>query len=270
MKASQMVSGTREWASHSVNCCTGCSHGCVYCYARARAVRFKRMRPEDWTGQRLRADAVRKRYGKMDGTVMFPTTHDITPEILPGCLEVLDKLLTAGNRILIVSKPHVDCISAICGRFGLLSEQILFRFTIGAVSERILSFWEPGAPTLSERLAALKLARDAGYATSVSCEPLLESGRVAELVDMVRPWVSQSIWIGKANHLRTRTAWKLPPDHPEIVRIEAGQTDERIREIYDLLKAEPLVRWKESFKKPLGLELALEPEPICFPSKDIS
>ncbi len=43
-----------------------------------------------------------------------------------------------------------------------------------------------------------------------------------------------------------------------IERIRLGQTDERIREIYDSLKDEPLVRWKDSIKRVVGLPLGAE------------
>lgn len=41
-----------------------------------------------------------------------------------------------------------------------------------------------------------------------------------------------------------------------IAKIEAGQTDAVVRGIYEMLKNEPKVRWKESYKAVLGLELA--------------
>ena len=37
------ISGTKEWSVSSVNCITGCEHNCRYCYARANALRFKRI-----------------------------------------------------------------------------------------------------------------------------------------------------------------------------------------------------------------------------------
>jgi DNA repair photolyase len=37
--------GTKEWADKTVNCCTGCSHDCLYCYAKGMAVRFKQVLP---------------------------------------------------------------------------------------------------------------------------------------------------------------------------------------------------------------------------------
>jgi len=49
------ISGTKEWSVESVNCVTGCSHNCRYCYARAMALRFHRIkRPEDWATMQVR------------------------------------------------------------------------------------------------------------------------------------------------------------------------------------------------------------------------
>jgi len=36
--------------------------------------------------------------------VMFPSSHDITPTNLAGCLTVLKKLLEVGNEVLIVNR----------------------------------------------------------------------------------------------------------------------------------------------------------------------
>jgi len=43
---------------------------------------------------------------------------------------------------------------------------------------------------------------------------------------------------------------------PEIDRFEQWQTDEEVFEVYEALKRDPLVRWKESYKMVLGLELS--------------
>lgn len=253
------ITGTKEWSEHSVNCCTGCSHDCRYCYAAAAAARRKQRPRDRWSEMTVRPPAVAKRYGKYDGTVMFPTTHDITPAILGPCMDVLRKLLTAGNRVLIVSKPHVECVDAITGMFPLFRDRILFRFSIGSTDDRVLGFWEPGAPGFAERVGCLGLAMQRGFATSASCEPLLSPETVETLVDTVAPFVSDTIWIGKANQLRARSAGLVAPLHPESLRILAGQTDQRIREIYALLKDNPAIRWKESYKKILGLDLPDRP-----------
>jgi len=158
--------GTKEWADKTVNCCTGCSHDCRYCYAKAREVhRFKRLTAAQWPLEQVRMHDVYKKHKRFPGVVMFPSTHDITPNNLDACLTVLDKLLAAGNNVLIVSKPHLDCIRAICDSFQHYRDlfnvvgddhcryKMLFRFSIGACNDQILSYWEPNAPTYSERKA---------------------------------------------------------------------------------------------------------------------
>jgi hypothetical protein len=56
--------------------------------------------------------------------------------------------------------------------------------------------------------------------------------------------------------LYSRTKWLYPDGHPEIDRLEQWQTDEKVFEVYEALKHDPLVRWKESYKTVLGLELS--------------
>lgn len=257
--ATPRISGTKEWSVASVNIILGCPHRCRYCYARARAVQYGQCPThEAWgtTYHRVRTAEVTKRRSKIDGRVMFPTTHDITPDHLEPCLEVLRRLLAVGNDVLIVSKPHWSCIRTICDRVRMFRDQILFRFTIGAKDDTILGYWEPGAPNFRERLASLKHAYDQGFATSVSCEPLLDAEHVGELVTTLEPYVTDSIWIGKMNEARSRV---VPDTDPrELARIEAGQTDEEVWAVYELLKGNPKVRWKESYKAVLGLELAQE------------
>jgi DNA repair photolyase len=253
----ERISGTKEWSVESVNCVLGCPHRCRYCYAAARAVKFGQCPNREAWGtsyHRLRPEEVRRRRKPVDGRVMFPTTHDITPEFLNPCMEVIENLLRAGDDLLIVSKPHLDCIQAICGRFAMYREAILFRFSIGAVDDAILGYWEPGAPPFAERLRCLQHAHGAGYSTSVSAEPLLDAGNARPLFDALEPYVTDTIWIGKMNAARRRAAPGTDP--AAISRIEAGQTDEAVRRVYEQLKDEPKVRWKESCKAALGLELA--------------
>ena len=147
--------GTQEWSVKSINCCSGCSHDCRYCYAKGMAIKFKQVTESQWPLERIRPEDVTKRQRKYDGQVMFPSSHDITPNNLNACSTVLGNLLDAGNRVLVVSKPHLECIRAICEQFEAIKEQILFRFTIGACDDRILSYWEPNAPAYDERKASL-------------------------------------------------------------------------------------------------------------------
>jgi hypothetical protein len=255
---SAVKTGVAEWASHSVNLINGCRHECRYCYAAFNACdRYHRIPRSQWPQPVVRDHDVRKRRRKMEGRVMFPTTHDITPEELGPCLTVLGKLLAAGNEVLIVSKPHLECIQAICDQFAGHRSQILFRFTIGADNDDLLRYWEPGAPDFAERLACLRLAHERGFATSVSMEPMLDVAHAPRLVNRLLPYVTETIWLGKMNGISCRVRAETDEDHQRIDAITAEQNDEAIRSLYAELQSIPQVRWKDSIKKVMGIPLEM-------------
>ena len=249
------ISGTKEWSNHSVNCVQGCEHNCLYCYARYNAInRWKTVEPNKWKNEKILEKQVNKFRGSKKGVTMFPTTHDITPNTLDPCMTVMHKLLKAGNQLLIVSKPHIECVVRMCEEFEEYKDQILFRFTIGAKSENVLSYWEPNAPCYGERLACLKLAYLTGYKTSVSCEPLLEYTRIEEMVKDFEPYVTDAIWIGKLNSSRERIEINSIDKENAVQIIENNQTDEMVLDLYDKLKDNPKIKWKESYKEVIGID----------------
>lgn len=123
---------------------------------------------EEWRQPQPRDLAKSKKH--YEGVVMFPTTHDIVPGTLEFCLTALGNLLKAGNRVLVVSKPHLECVKAIGERFADYvtpspNDSVLeLRFTIGTDNERLLKFWE-NAPSFEERFQCLKYAFERGFAT---------------------------------------------------------------------------------------------------------
>ena len=194
-------SGTKEWAERNINICLGCSHDCLYCYARNFAWRRKAIRSRaDWANERVLQEKVDRGQGKKKGLTMFPSTHDITPGNLKSVTEVLGKMMAAGNKVLLVTKPHPECIESLCRTFEEYKDQILFRFTIGTLNSEVSKFWEPGAPDPAERIESLKHAFNRGFKTSVSCEPMLEGiDGILNVFKEVAPFVTDTIWIGKMN-----------------------------------------------------------------------
>jgi DNA repair photolyase len=253
------IRGTFEWAKYNENCVTGCSHTCTYCYARNRTISMGYKTPETWVDEIINRKAMQKTHTKRNGRIMFPTTHDITPKTLAACAVYLERMLSVGNEVLIVSKPHLECIQFLCGAFTQYKDQILFRFTIGSGNDFLLGLWEPGAPRFEERLASLKLAYDMGYETSVSCEPMLDD-EINLVVDATRNYVTDAIWLGKANNLINRmTNNGASPGMIELGRrlIEI-QCDDNIWKLYDRYHDDPIIKWKESIKEVIGLELPKE------------
>lgn len=268
-KKKKGVSGTKEWSSSSVNCMTGCANDCLYCYAKANAIRYGRSDPEDWGFETPKHSAVKKNYGRRQGTIMFPTTHDLHRNNIRYCEEIVLKLLRAGNKLLIVSKPVPAVIERLC--LGMLRwnqaarTRVLFRFTIGSMDNDVLKFWEPNAPTYEERLYSLMWCHKNGWETSVSMEPLLEpqTAWIITQVYAMLPYVTDAIWLGKMNNPRARVQMNYGGVLPEEIKgrmehLIDAQRDERMLKLYDLLRQNKKVKWKESLKKVFGLKVPTE------------
>ena len=248
-------SGTQEWAIYNVNIQDGCEHDCHYCYAKSMAIRFKRTTPTSWKHPRIRPRDLLRTFTKRAGRIMFPTAHDITEQNLDACLDVLTRMLAVGNEVLIVSKPRLTCISCLCDRLNIFRDQILFRFSIGSTDNSILSLWEPGAPSYDERLASLQFACARKYRTSVSGEPMLDSNPDA-LIAAVRPYVTDSVWLGKINRLRHILPINCPNNQDVFHNGEAlikTQSCANIRSLYNRYRRDPLIKWKDSIKSVLNL-----------------
>lgn len=242
--------GTHEWAEVTENIARGCPCACRYCYASHHANRFRLRERSDWAREELTKRAQITSYPARGGIVMFPSAHDLTPFNLDAYLRVAKLMLRSGNRLLIVSKPRLDCITRLCDELQAYRDAILLRFTIGTVDPAITAFWEPGAPAPAERVEALRLAFEQGYRTSVSAEPLLGGLETAlQLLPVVRPYVTDSIWIGKMNKIRTRVEMSDPEVLHHVRRIEHAQRDEEIMALVQALEHDPLVRWKDSFQE---------------------
>ncbi len=249
------VHGTQEWAVHNVNIQLGCEHDCKYCYAKSMGIRFKRCVSSDWEVPQLLSDKVNAFPKKYSGRVMFPTTHDITPHNIHECISVLTGLCGAGNEVLIVTKPHVDCVRRLCVALAGYRNSILFRFTIGSADDSVLSFWEPNAPSFLERKKALALARQAGFRTSISCEPMLDTNPAA-IIRSVRNHVTDSIWLGRVNQLPAGISMNCPQDDvaKQAARdLLSAQNDQWIQDLYEEWKGDPLIKWKDSVKKVVGI-----------------
>lgn len=254
------VFGTKEWAETSLNIIDGCSHDCKYCYAKEMAIRFNRRTPDNWKEEVLREKAFNKKIGKRQGTIMYPTTHDIVPEMLDYHVEFIGKILNAGNKVLIVSKPHLHCIRVLTHTFFSFRDQILFRFTIGSADEAKLSSWEENAPSFHQRLEALDCAFKNGFATSVSAEPMLDTDfdGVDKLIQITRPHITDALWLGKMNNAENRVRTN---GHKNLITVfsledlKEFQKDENIKEIYLKYKDDPKIKWKESIKKVVGLKI---------------
>ncbi len=241
--------GTAEWAEVNENICRGCVNNCLYCYAAANAKRFKFRDREEWHVEEFTKRAAMTSYPARKGVIMFPSAHDITPFNVGEYIRVATLMLEKGNRLLIVSKPRFECIEKLILAFEKYKDQILFRFTIGTIEDQVSSFWEPGAPLPVERITCLATAKDFGYRTSVSIEPMLEGVYEAGMVvAAVREHVTDTIWIGKMNKMRLRVDRGVTENSDAVSHLEKLQSDAEIMKLYEAYRTDPMVRWKDSIK----------------------
>ena len=250
--------GIKEWSIASANFITGCEHDCKYCFSKAAAIYRSKKTQTTWKEETVKPNKLTKEWRLLkSGRYMLPSTHDITPRHLNESIQFLKNILRPGNEVLIVSKPHLECIQTICDEFTQYKDKILFRFTIGSSDNDTLKFWEPGAPSFDERISSLKYAHEAGYATSISCEPMLDD-KIDLVIDAVRPYVTHSIWIGKVNKMK----WRLQMN-TEITdelkekanQLYSWQSDFAIKNLYDRYKFDRLVKWKGDIKTVVGLPI---------------
>ena len=256
--------GTKEWSAKSFNLLTqvGCQANCRYCYAREMAYRYGRITLwQDWSNVKRNPEAwprtIQAAKRKYPGVVMFPTAHNIDENNVNDCTEVLRVLLNAGNKVVCVMKPTLAIAQQVAHDLaanGLIKAAILFRITITAYDEQLLGFWEPGAPRLGERMAALSYLHGTGYKTSVSVEPALDVQNTPTLFHLVAPFVTQYVWIGPMNKPLTRVLCETSKD-ADALREMTHDKDERIKLLYQRLKNQPKVRWKETIASLLNLPL---------------
>lgn len=243
--------GIREWAEISFNIQRGCSNGCLYCYAKDKAIRYRTIfKHTDWASETIMQSAVNRKWFRNKGVIMFPTAHDITLDNIHICKNALINVLSEDNCVLIVSKPRLECIQLLCKDLEQYKEQILFRFTIGSISEEVCHFWEPGAPSPKERIESLIYAYNNGYNTSVSIEPMLEGRDMAvETFNRVKHYVTDTVWIGKMRKIRLRVDISNKNNLAAVENIEALQRDGEVMRLVQELKDEDKVRWKDSIRE---------------------
>ncbi len=245
----QEKTGTKEWAERTCNVQVGCEHDCKYCYAKSMAIRFGLATADGWKFAEpsgMKPVPWRRKHE----VTMFPSTHDVTELNSAVCGGQVIKLLESGDDVLLVTKAKLGPLHNVLGRFvnTPFKGRIEVRVTIGTCVDRILKFWEPGAPTFAERLEALEWAHEAGFRTSVSAEPVLDPCPMVMIAQVLHA-VSGDVWIGRARQLVQRVAMNCPGDAVALdaaKRLEELWDDARVLRLYDRLKAEPWVKWKDS------------------------
>lgn len=235
----------------------GCIYNCRYCSSRYEAVEKKKWCTyEQWIDPVTIRYKVHRSFLKRLDVISYPENHDITTRNLSDSLHVIRSMLEAGNKVRVLSKPNYGCIAEICKVFIKYRKQLSFCFTIGSMDPRVLSFWEPQAPSFDERLKSLQFAFDYGFQTSVSIEPFLDSDvvKTINLYDRIHTLVRGNVWIGSMqgfNNIELLDV--LNSDKQKFVYPlkDFISVDKTILLMVEQLRNERLIRWKESMVKVL-------------------
>lgn len=160
---------------YSLNCYTGCAHGCIYCYARFMT-RFH-PHPEPWgefVDVKVNAVEALKRQLRraQPGAVFVSSACDGWQPI-----EAQRKLTRRCCELLLAHGFHLNVLtkSALVLRdLELLSDgDACVGVTITALDERLKRLWEPGCATVEQRLDVIEKAQSRGLETSIMFGPLL-------------------------------------------------------------------------------------------------
>jgi DNA repair photolyase len=193
-------------SDYTLNCYTGCTHRCAYCYARF----MQRFHPHDepWgTFVDVKVNAVetlkRQLRRLQPGEVFLSSACDGWQPIeaqrglTRRCCELL---LERGFSLSILTK------SALIRRdFDVLAgKQAKIGVTLTSLDERLRRLWEPGASSVAERIATIRAARQAGFSTNVMFGPLLpmltdDAASIEQLLRCAADLGVEQIWVDALN-----------------------------------------------------------------------
>jgi hypothetical protein len=84
--------------------------------------------------------------------------------------------------------------------------------------------------------------------------------KVENVVEEVKPFVSESIWIGLPNMLRSRVSTNNPALHPEANKLLNSLSKDRVKSIYNKYKTTKKIKWNNSINKMLNNNLLTNKE----------
>lgn len=177
---------------YNLNPYTGCSHGCIYCYARTYIRDFNRPRVK---GKLLINVAID--LNKIPANTLITMSNSSDPYTPPeGELaitrEVLRKVIGRGHPLLIITKSDL-----VVRDLDLLqSGRVVVSMTVTTIDDDIAALLEPNAPPPSKRLKALKTLTEHDIVTTVRIDPIIPY--VNDDADMLKELIKELADIGVA------------------------------------------------------------------------
>lgn len=206
----------REYAPLACNLYRGCDHGCSYCYAprvlRMAAEAFRSSMPRKDILSKLLLDCQDLYEADNKDTILLCFTCDpyCQAEMQHGITrKAVEMLLAYRQPITILTKGGNRSLRD----FHILRRDpslVTYATSLTLADEGQRQAIEPGAAPAEERIAALAAAKGEGFATWVSCEPVIDPVQTLALIRRAAPY-TDLFRVGKLNHdpLAERINWPV-------------------------------------------------------------
>ena len=200
----------REYAPLAVNLYGGCPHGCTYCFGpgalrKNRQVFNGEVQPKKNALERLKKDAARLNGDRREILISFVTDPYQPIEMDLGVTrQAIQIFIDHDLYFTILTKGGLRALRD----FDLLQEYHKARLgtTLVFTSQADADKWEPYAPSVDDRIIAIKHAHDRGIKTWVSLEPVISPAQALDLIRELHPIVDH--WkVGKLNYKNLPVDW---------------------------------------------------------------
>jgi DNA repair photolyase len=218
-----------KWVVHPY---TGCSHGCLYCYATSYIPRHSLVRAKNNFIERLRRDIDRIPKNIL---IEMSSSSDPYPSIESQynlTRRTLFTLLSRGFKVLVLTKS-----SLIVKDLDVLKKfrnNVVVSITITTLDESIALRLEPGAPLPSERLRAIEILTQSGIKVVARIDPIIPL--VNDDFNNIKKLVSE---LSKRGVLQiTSSTYKARYDSLKRLTIVFPHIGEKLQEMYSKDSAE--------------------------------
>lgn len=197
----------REYGDYALNIYTGCPHQCFYCFApsvlrKTKQTFYSCVEPRKniiaELQKQLESENIKDKLIHLCFTCdPYPRHHDnnITREVI--------KLIKmSGNHVQILTK-NADSIKR---DFDLFNDKDWIGTTISCDNLNAEEF-EPLASNPKERIKMIKSAKNMGFNTWLSCEPVINPNTIYEILKCYSFFIDK-INIGKLNYYPSQINWK--------------------------------------------------------------
>jgi len=190
----------KEYADLACDIYNGCTHGCIYCYAKyyTQDVFYKTAKPQRNFIDRLNKDV--KLLDPDSPEIMLSFHGDVyqpAEEELKLTRAALEILRDANLAFTVLTKAGTRAVRD----FDILKgyDKARFGTTLIFTEQADADYWEPEAASIKDRISAIKKAHFLGISTWVSIEPVIDPVQAIQLVRRLHPFVDH--WkVGKINY----------------------------------------------------------------------